>query len=50
MISTWNFGVCDICLNNSHEEIKMIREKIFYSGGNSVEMWVCPQCGSSKRL
>ena len=43
----WNFGFCETCMKNAHDKIKMIREKI---EANSPEFFVCPQCGSTKRL
>jgi len=50
---TWTFGICESCLKNSHEEVKMIKEKIIsgdLEGRYSQELWVCPVCGATKRL
>lgn len=41
----WTYGVCESCLKNAEDKIEMIREKV-----SSEEMWVCPACGSCKRL
>ncbi len=43
----WNYGVCENCLKNADDKIKMVRECI---GIGCPEMFVCPQCGSTKRL
>lgn len=45
----WTYGYCESCMKNSHSEIKMIREKVS-SEFESVEMWVCVKCGSTKKL
>jgi hypothetical protein len=49
----WTYGVCEYCLKNSHEEVKMVRENIVSAdtaGNCSEEFWVCPACGSTKKL
>jgi hypothetical protein len=43
----WTYGHCESCMKNAREKIKMIREKI---DENSPVMFVCPQCGSTKKL
>jgi RNase P subunit RPR2 len=50
---TWTYGYCESCSKNSHEKIKTVRERIVSGdpeGKYSEETWVCPQCGSTKRL
>jgi rubrerythrin len=40
-------------MKNSHENIKTVREKMISGdpeGKYSEKIWVCPQCGSTKRL
>ena len=42
---TWTYGVCESCLKNSHENVKMIKEKVVsgdLEGKYSEEIWVCP--------
>lgn len=46
---TWNFKVCEFCLKNSHERVEMIKEKLVWDGVEE-EVWVCPACGSVKKL
>lgn len=43
----WNYGVCESCLKNAGDKIRMLRESIADGSG---EFFVCPQCGSTKRL
>jgi len=50
---TWTFSICEICLKNSHEKVKLVRKKIISGdpeGKYSKEFWVCPVCGATKRL
>ena len=42
----WNYGTCESCLKNAGDKIKMLRECI---AGACTEMFVCPQCGATKR-
>lgn len=44
---TWTYGVCESCLKNAGERVEMARECI---GSGCPEFFVCPQCGSTKRL
>ncbi|MEM5852812.1 MAG: hypothetical protein QXG39_01325 [Candidatus Aenigmatarchaeota archaeon] len=46
----WHFGLCESCLKNSHQEIKMIKISLTSDEGKTVEMWCCPVCGATKRL
>ena len=52
MNNEWNYGICETCLKNSHEMVKMKKEKIIACGPNNLskEMWVCPVCGATKEL
>jgi len=53
MVKTWTYGYCETCMKNSHENVKAVREKLISGdpeGKCSGETWVCPQCGSTKRL
>lgn len=53
MICDWNYGICETCLKNSHEKVKMRREKVFccdLEGNYYKEMWVCPVCGATKEF
>jgi len=53
LTGTWTYGICESCLKNSHEKVKMIEEKVVSAdleGGNSETIWVCPVCGASKKL
>ncbi|MEM5879128.1 MAG: hypothetical protein QXU74_01385 [Candidatus Aenigmatarchaeota archaeon] len=48
---SWTFGLCESCLKNSHEEVKMIKIVLVSDEGNKEEeMWCCPVCGATKRL
>jgi uncharacterized protein with PIN domain len=50
---SWTFSVCEVCLKNSHKEVKLVRKKIIsgdLDGKYSKEFWVCPVCGSTKGL
>lgn len=50
---TWTYRLCETCLKNSHEKVEMIKEEIKSTDVDSSfskEMWVCPVCGSTKRL
>ena len=48
---TWTLGLCESCLKNAHEKVKVIREIVYSTDSNSAEeMFVCPQCGATKRL
>jgi hypothetical protein len=48
----WMFATCERC--NAEPVNGMVREKFRIpdgrSGGECVEMWVCPKCGYTKRL
>lgn len=53
MSNEWTYGFCEICLKNSHEKIRMRREKIFSGNpkeNHFKEMWICPFCGATKEL
>jgi DNA primase catalytic subunit len=47
---SWTFGLCENCLKNSHEEVKMVKITLISDYGKKEEMWCCPVCGSTKRL
>lgn len=50
---TWSCGICQSCWKNSHEEVKMIREKIVsgdIEGKYSKEVYVCPVCGFTREI
>jgi len=52
-MTTWTYEICECCLNNSHEKVKMVKEKLIsgdLEGKYSDELWVCPVCGSTKKL
>jgi len=42
--------LCENCLKNSHEEVKMVKVTLISDYGKKEEMWCCPVCGSTKRL
>jgi hypothetical protein len=48
----WTYGLCETCMKNLHEEVKM--ERILISSTDdsdkSEQMWCCPLCGATKRL
>jgi hypothetical protein len=51
--SDWTYKICEICSKNSHEKIEMKKERIFSTDANNEyfeEMWICPTCGSTKKL
>ncbi len=53
MRESWTYEICESCLNNSHEKVKMIKEKIISGdpeGKYSQELWCCPVCGFSRLL
>lgn len=53
MSKTWTYGVCESCLKNAHEKVKMVKQMIISGNPNvisSKEMWVCPVCGSCRKL
>ena len=53
MRGSWTYGMCGSCLQNSHEEVKMVRDKIVSGdpeGKHSQEMWCCPVCGFTRLL
>jgi hypothetical protein len=42
-------GYCSICLNNSHEEVKMVKREIISTdekGYWRMDGLICPKCGS----
>ena len=43
----WNYGFCENCMKNAGDKVVMVREKIEEA---SPKFFVCPQCGSTKRL
>ena len=43
----WNYGLCESCLKNAGDKVKMVKERI---GHSPDEHFVCPQCGATKRL
>lgn len=48
---TWNYGFCEHCIKNAHEKVKMKREETFSEDRTYSEVWwVCPRCGSTKKL
>lgn len=47
---TWTFGICEYCQKNMHEEIKMKKERVIGYNGKPQNIWVCPQCGTTKSL
>ena len=50
---TWTYGTCEICLKNSHEKVKMVKERVVsgdIEGKYSEEIWCCPVCGATKKL
>lgn len=50
---TWTCGVCESCLKNAHEEIKMIEQTIISGDPKEIfskEIFVCPKCGATKTL
>ncbi|MBS3055677.1 MAG: hypothetical protein J4452_04285 [Candidatus Aenigmarchaeota archaeon] len=49
----WAYSFCDYCIGNAHEKVLMLRENLvstYDDSKSSVEYWVCPQCGSNKKL
>jgi hypothetical protein len=49
---SWTYGVCETCLRNAHEKHDMQRELLVDTNDedNKIEVWVCPNCGSTRRL
>lgn len=49
---SWTYGVCESCLRNAHEKHEMQREFLVDTKDETkkVEVWVCPACGSTRRL
>ncbi|MFH0710961.1 MAG: hypothetical protein V1944_00090 [Candidatus Aenigmatarchaeota archaeon] len=50
---SWTYSLCDTCLKNAHEEVLMKREKFastYDDVNSSEEYWICPKCGSCKKL
>lgn len=45
----WNYGFCETCVKNAHERVRMVKERIDPSH-RKTEFFVCPECGSTKRL
>lgn len=43
----WNYGLCEVCMKNGGESVRMVRECI---EPGCPEYFVCPQCGATKRL
>ena len=43
----WNYGVCENCLKNGGDKIKMVRED---ADSHIPHHFVCPQCGATKRF
>jgi hypothetical protein len=44
---------CEICINNSHKEVRMVKRVITSTDENGywkIEMLCCPNCGSIKSL
>ena len=53
MAIEWNYRICETCLKNSHEKVKMKRGTIVScdpNGERKMEVWVCPKCGATKFL
>ncbi len=51
--ASWTYEICESCLKNAHEKNKMIKELVKASHTDvehAAEMWICPSCGSTKRL
>jgi hypothetical protein len=49
----WAYSFCGICLNNSHEKVQMVRERLVSTYDDvdfSKEYWVCPKCGHNKKF
>jgi hypothetical protein len=50
----WHHGICYSCMHNSHEKVKMRKEKIKRTGRpdckDEVEVWICPVCGYCREL
>lgn len=44
--NSWTYGKCESCLKNAGDSIHMVCENI----DNNFVCFVCPQCGSTKRL
>jgi rubrerythrin len=40
----WTCGICETCVKNSHETVRMLRQKL----ADDAESWVCPECGATK--
>ncbi len=52
MTKNWTYGVCEVCLNNSHERVCMVKENIVSgdpAGSICKEFWVCPVCGYTRK-
>lgn len=49
---SWTYAVCETCLRNAHEKHEMQREILVDTNEetNRIEVWVCPNCGSVRRL
>jgi hypothetical protein len=48
-----HIGICEVCINNSHEEVKMVKRVIISTDENGYwkkEILCCPVCGSVKSL
>lgn len=53
LVKTWTYGICEFCLKNSHEKVKMVKERVVsgdLEGKYSEEVWCCPVCGATKKL
>ena len=54
----WHYAVCGSCLHNSHETVKMVRQKIWRTGNpdcaggneNELDVWICPVYGFCMEL
>ena len=49
----WEYSFCDYCLRNAHEKVAMVRQNLvstFEDSKFSEEYWICPKCGSDKKL
>ncbi|MEM5829152.1 MAG: hypothetical protein QW040_01150 [Candidatus Aenigmatarchaeota archaeon] len=50
MVRSWTFGICESCLKNLHEKVKMEKIVMISDEGKKEEVWCCPVCGATKKL
>ena len=48
----WTYGHCESCMKNLQYKVKMFKEKLIHvnPAEKTKEVWVCPVCGSTKKL